>query len=103
MICDFRDSGFWTLVTGDVEYRGISLSIHYQPVSEFDDALGSAGYLVVMGDDHDGMSLLGQLVKQADDLAAGARIQIPGRLVCQDQPGLVGQGAGNGHPLHLSA
>src|SRR5947209_8641008 len=49
------------------------------------------------------MALLVQLPEQADDLLAGARVQVAGRLVAHQDRGIVGQSARDGDALLLPA
>ena len=87
--------------------------VHYVPpffffpddlaVLQIKDALGKVGQLLVVGDHDDGVAPAVQSREDGDDLLAGLGIEVAGRLVGQDQRGLVHQGAGDGHPLPLPA
>src|SRR5205085_1935276 len=44
-----------------------------------------------------------QVIEQADDLVPGALVQVAGRLVGEQHPGLLDQRAGDRHPLLLAA
>ena len=57
----------------------------------------------VVGDDHQRLALVHQLLKQGEHLVGGGRIQVAGRLVAHQQGWIVGQGAGDGRPLLLPA
>ena len=56
-----------------------------------------------VGDHDDGQALVVELLEQGQDLDAGARVQVAGGLVGQQQRGLGDQGAGDGDPLLLTA
>jgi hypothetical protein len=57
-----------------------------------------------VADQHQGQAALPpEGVEQADDLVPGVLVQVPGRLVGQQDLGLLDQGAGDGHPLLLAA
>ena len=58
--------------------------------------------LRVMGD-HDYKAVFGHLLQQLHHLNAGVAVQCAGRLVGQQDVGVVDQCAGNGHTLHLAA
>ena len=58
--------------------------------------------LRVMGD-HDHKAVFGHLLQQLHHLNAGVAVQCAGRLVGQQDVGVVDQCAGNGHTLHLAA
>ena len=51
-------------------------------------------HLVIMGDQHDGIALLMQLMKYFHDLLPGPGIQIAGGLIRQDQGGSGDNGPG---------
>ena len=53
--------------------------------------------------DHDDEPVAGDLRQQVHDLHRGGGVQRPGGLVGQDDLGVVDQGAGDGHALHLPA
>ena len=44
-----------------------------------------------------------ELLEHPQDFDAGVRIEVAGRLVGQEQGGVVDQGPGDGHPLLLAA
>ena len=68
------------------------------------DPLGPAGDGAVVGDeDQREPALAPQGVEQGDDLVPGVLVQVPGRLVGEQHPGLLDQGAGDRHPLLLPA
>ena len=56
-----------------------------------------------MGDDEHRHALLGQLTDNAEHLAHHRRVEGRGRLVEEDDVGLHGQSAGDGHTLFLTA
>ena len=43
-----------------------------------------------------------QITQQGDNFGARGTVEVPGRLIEQNQGGLVGKGSGNGHPLLLT-
>ena len=56
-----------------------------------------------MGDDDDrGPLLAGHVLKNLQNLLAGLVVQGPGRLVAEQELGLLGQGAGDGDTLLLA-
>ena len=52
-----------------------------------------------MGDNQDGGAHVVDLFQQRHDLQRPGRVQVARRLVGDDDAGVVGQGAGDGHPL----
>ena len=52
---------------------------------------------------HDDQAVLADLLQQFHHLDAGLGVQRAGGLVGQDDIGVVDDGPGNGHPLHLAA
>jgi len=50
-------------------------------------------------DDDDGLVLRDQLLEDADDLVAGLLIEVAGRLVGEDERGIVDESAGDGDAL----
>ena len=66
-------------------------------------AVGQApGLAEEVGGEHDGAALGGQLVDEGDDVAGAGRVEARGRLVEEEQLGVVQQGPGQGDPLALS-
>ena len=59
--------------------------------------------LGVVGHQHDRLPACVQAAEELDDLLPALRVQCAGRLVSQEQRGLVGQGPCDGQPLPLSA
>src|SRR5262245_3644123 len=58
----------------------------------------------VVGDHDDGLAhLVDRTAQEAEDLAAGARVDVAGGLVGEHDPGPAGQGPGHGDPLLLAA
>ena len=51
----------------------------------------------------DGVAVLMQLVKQRHDFGAGGGVQVPGRLISQDEGRIVDQRAGDRDSLALAA
>ena len=53
--------------------------------------------------DHDHKAVFGHLLQQLHHLNAGVAVQCAGRLVGQQDVGVIDQCAGDGHTLHLAA
>ncbi len=68
-----------------------------------DNAMGIVGDFGLMGDEHDGVAVGVQGVKQGHDFEAGLGVEVSGGLVGEDDGGPVDQGAGDGHTLALAA
>ena len=58
-------------------------------------AVGIAGDVVLVGDQHDGVALPVQAVEQGHDFVARLRVQVAGGLIGQDDGGIVDEGAGD--------
>src|SRR5271170_4355392 len=72
--------------------------------AEDDHAIGLAGDGAVVGDHHDRLPLLAvQAREDVENLAAGLLVQIPCRLIGQNNPRAVHQGPRDGHALALAA
>ena len=73
-------------------------------VGEEDDPVGVAGRHRVVGHHHDGLAELAHgLPHEREDLGAGAAVEVPGRLVGEDDLGPAGEGPGHGDALLLAA
>ena len=72
-------------------------------VHEEDSGRYVAGELHLVGDDEHGHALLGQLADDAEHLAHHRRVEGRRGFVEEDDVGLHGQGAGDGHALLLTA
>ena len=73
-------------------------------VVEHQPAIGVPGDLLVVGHQDEGDVAGGvEITEDIDDLLAGARVEIAGRLVGHQNGRPVGQRPGNGHPLLLAA
>lgn len=70
-----------------------------------DDAAGVlAEELAVVGDHQEGgLLLFVQIHQQLHDVVGGVVVQVTGRLVCQDELGMVEECAGDGNPLLLAS
>src|SRR6185312_790582 len=66
-------------------------------------ALGRRSHVRVVCDQDDGLAAPVQPPHQLDHLASALGVERAGRLVSQQQGGLVGQGAGDSEPLALAA
>src|SRR5829696_2265467 len=73
------------------------------PVAKLHYSLRPRGDLHVVRDEHDRDPRDVQFFKQVEDLGAGSRVQVAGRLVGQQQGRVVDQRASYGHPLVLPA
>src|SRR5215203_2034051 len=71
------------------------------PVAKLHYSLRPRGDLHVVRDEHDRDPRDVQFFKQVEDLGAGSRVQVAGRLVGQQQGRVIDQRAGYGHPLVL--
>ena len=68
------------------------------------DALPVGRHLGIMGYEDDGDPLLPvECLEELDNLRARLGIEVPGGLVRQDDPGIVEQCPGDGHPLLLAS
>ena len=72
-------------------------------VRQVDDARGVLVRQLGIVRDHDDQAVARNVLKQVHDLHGRCRVQGTGRLVCQHDLGVVDQGAGDGHALHLPA
>src|SRR5439155_13350629 len=72
-------------------------------VANVNDAMGARCDVVLVGDQNDSVACPLQPVEQVHDFDAGSRVQVAGRLVGQDDGGMVHQGAGDGDALALPA
>lgn len=70
-----------------------------------DDAAGIlAEELAVVGDHQEGgLLFFVQIHQQLHDVVGGVVVQVAGRLVCQDEFGMVEECAGDGNPLLLAS
>ena len=75
-----------------------------RPSARNSDPVGVRGGDRVVGDHHDGLAeLVDGLAHEVEDLGAGLRVEVAGRLVGEDDVGPAGQGPGHGDPLLLAA
>ena len=72
-------------------------------VGHLDDASGVAPGQLGVVRDHDDQAVLGDLLEQVHDLDGGGGVQGAGGLVGEQDLGVVDEGAGDGHALHLAA
>ena len=77
--------------------------IDHTAVAQLDDASGVSLRQLGIVRDHDDQLILGDLLEDLHDLHAGGRVQRTGGLVGKENIGVVDDGAGNGHTLHLTA
>ena len=74
-----------------------------QAVAHVDDAPGVGRDVRLVGDQDDGLAGVVELLEDADDLLRGARVEVAGGLVGEQDRRVGDQGAGDGHPLLLAA
>ena len=83
-----------------LERRGVGDDL---PVEQADGAGGVAFGKLGVVRDHDDELFMRDLLQDVHDLDGGLRVERAGRLVGQQDLGVVDKGAGNGHALHLAA
>ena len=71
------------------------------PVEEVEPAPGVPRDIVFVGDHQDGLSPAVQPDEHIHDLGRRTRVQVPGRLVREEDGGLVDERPGHGHALSL--
>src|SRR5436309_1542119 len=72
-------------------------------VADVDNAVAELRRVGVVGDHDDGtLARRAQAAQQAEDVFAGGRVEVAGRLVAQNGLGVNDQGAGDGDALHLT-
>ena len=82
----------------------VDLIGHDAAAAHLNDAVSHTGQCRVVGNNNDGASgLAAGILQKAQHLFAGAVVQRTGGLVAEQQLGVFGQCAGNGHPLLLAA
>ena len=86
---------FWHLLSARV-FDDVAVSHPHDPVRD-------RGDLRVMGDHDDGSTETVHLLDEVEHALASLLVEVSGRLVGQDQPRSVGQGARDGYPLLLAA
>jgi len=74
-----------------------------QAVAQAHDTARVARNVFLVGDDDDGVALLVKLLEERHDLLAGAGVEIAGRLVGEDDGGIVDEGTRDGDALALAA
>ena len=72
-------------------------------VSKGNDAVAAPGNGVFVGHHDDGFSDGAEVVKHAEDLLAGGRIEISGGFVSEQQKWIIDERAGDGDALLLSS
>ncbi len=75
----------------------------HEAVAQPDDPPCPAGDIILVGDHDDGIAAAVELVEDLEDLVARAGIEVAGRLVGEQDQWRVGEGAGDGDALALSA
>src|SRR5690242_4299124 len=71
-------------------------------IADLDDAMGAGGDVTLMGHQDDCVAGLMKAIKQIHDFFAGGGIEVSGRLICEDNGGIIDQGAGDCDPLPLA-
>ena len=82
---------------------GVDCIVLDLPVAQHDVAAAVLGYFGIVCHEDDSTSFGMQLLEQYQNLERGTGVQITRGFVCQDNRGIVHQGAGDGYALHLSA
>src|SRR5918998_2687038 len=81
---------------------GVPGLVHHVTVGEEDGPVGGGGGTRVVGHHEYGLIEAGRrLLEQPEHLAPGPRVQVPRRLVGEDDVGAFDQGPRDGHPLLL--
>ena len=81
----------------------IAFSLFHPPVVELDHAIGAPGNRLVVGDHHDGQTLVMLGGDEVEDFAPRGLIEIAGGFIGKENLGFVHQGPGNRHPLTLAS
>jgi hypothetical protein len=76
---------------------------HQHAVFHHQDAVGLLSDALVVGHQHHGTPCSRQFVEQGEHLLARGAVERSGRLICQDEPGLVDQRPGDSGPLLLTS
>ena len=95
-----RRLGLAARSVGDIERIGIVGDL---TVRQVDDARSVLVRQLGIVRDHNNQTVACNILEQVHDLHGRCRVQGTGRLVCQHDFGVVDQGTGDGHALHLSA
>src|SRR4051794_19750369 len=82
---------------------GAGAVVDDQAVAHPDDPLGVLGDVVLVGDQDDRLARVVEPAEHVHDLVARLGVEVAGRLVGQDDVGVVDQRAGDRHPLLLAA
>ena len=85
------------------EHPGAGAVLDDQAVAHPDDPLGVLGDVVFVGDHDDGLAGVVEPAEHLHDLVAGRGVEVAGRLVGQDDVGVVDQRPGDRHALLLAA
>src|SRR5438132_6121299 len=72
-------------------------------IPNMNDARRLPRHIILMRDNDDRVAMVVQVAEEVEDLAAGLRVEVAGRLVGQQQRRLVHQRAGDGDALALSS
>ena len=75
----------------------------HQSIAEPHNAVGIVGDVVFVRYHDDGVAAVVQVLEERHNFIGCFRIQVSGRLIGQDDAGVVHQRPGNGHPLALPA
>jgi hypothetical protein len=89
------------LATGDLP--GLPGVIDEAAVGEGDDAVGDPAELALVGDEHDGLAVARERAEEVEHRAGGARVEVAGGLVGDDDRRVVGERAGDRGALLLAA
>ena len=71
-------------------------------IDDMDAPVGARGQCRVMGDDHHGLAVVGDIAQDAEHLLGRSGVEITGRLVGHDDLGAVGERPRQRHALALA-
>ena len=94
---------FCISVVGDAGGRVDGLVAHHAAVAHDEVALAVAGDVELVGDHDDGDALVVEFLEHAHDLDGGPAVEVAGRLVGEEDRGVVDERAGDGDALLLAA
>src|SRR5262245_3666522 len=72
-------------------------------VPDVQGAMRERSDIVLVGNQHQSIPLLVEVLKQLHDLGAGGRVEIPGRLIGQHNGGIIYKSTRDGNALALAA
>ena len=72
-------------------------------VADVDDAVSVQGDIVLVGHQHNGITLRVEALEQSHDFVAGSRVQVSGGLISQQDGRVIHQSTGNRYALPRAA